>query len=52
MSRNRLLWLALAVLLSVIVAYQVVVSTSERSALFVAEADIRTAAPADAVASR
>ena len=45
MSRNRLLWLALAVLLSVIVAYQVVVSTSERSALFVAEADIPTVAP-------
>ena len=45
MSHNRLLWLALAVLLSVIVAYQVVVSTSERSAVFVAEADIPTVAP-------
>jgi hypothetical protein len=45
MSRKRLLWLALAVAVLVIVAYQVVASRSERSALFVAEADIPTVAP-------
>lgn len=45
MTRKRLVWLALTVALSVIVAYQAVASSSERSALFVAEADIPTVAP-------
>jgi hypothetical protein len=42
-SRNRLLWLAVA--LAVVVAYQVVVSSSQRSAWFVAQADVPTVAP-------
>jgi Protein of unknown function (DUF1524) len=45
MSRKQLFLLALAVALSVMVAFQVVVSSSERSALFVADADIPTVAP-------
>jgi Protein of unknown function (DUF1524) len=45
MSRKQLLLLALAVALSVMVAFQVVASSSERSALFVADADIPTVAP-------
>ena len=45
MTRKRLLWLVVAVALSVIVAYQTVASSSERSALFLAEADIPTVAP-------
>jgi hypothetical protein len=45
MSRKQLFLLALAVALSVMVAFQVVASSSERSALFVADADIPTVAP-------
>jgi hypothetical protein len=45
MSGKRLFLLALAVALSVIVAFQVVASSSDRSALFVADADIPTVAP-------
>jgi hypothetical protein len=45
MSRNRLLWLAVAVVLAVVVAFQAVVSSSERAAQFVAQADIPTVAP-------
>jgi Protein of unknown function (DUF1524) len=45
MSRKQLLWLAVAVALAVMVAYQVVSSSSERSAWFVAQADIPTVAP-------
>ena len=44
MSRNPLLWLALTVALTVVVAFQVV-STSEDRAQFVAQADIPTVAP-------
>ena len=44
MSRNRLLWLALAVLLAVVVAFQVTATSGER-AEFVAQADIPTVAP-------
>jgi Protein of unknown function (DUF1524) len=45
MSRKRLVWLAVAVALTVVVAYQVVASSSQRSAWFVAQADIPTVAP-------
>jgi Protein of unknown function (DUF1524) len=45
MSRNRLLWLVVAVALAVVVAYQAVGSSSQRSAWFVAQADIPTVAP-------
>jgi hypothetical protein len=45
MSRNRLLWLAVAVALAVVVAYQVAASSSQRTARFVAQADIPTVAP-------
>lgn len=44
-NRKRLLWLALAVALSILVAYQTAAASSERSAAFVAEADIPTVAP-------
>ena len=44
-SRKRLMWLALVVALAIVVAYQTVASTSERSATFVADADIPTVAP-------
>jgi hypothetical protein len=45
MTRKRLLWLALAVALAIVVAYQAVASSSERTAHFVAQADIPTVAP-------
>ena len=44
MSRNRLLWLVLAVVLAVVVAFQVT-ATSDDRAQFVAQADIPTVAP-------
>jgi hypothetical protein len=44
MSRNRLLWLALAVVLAVVVAIQVTATSDDRSN-FVAQADIPTVAP-------
>jgi hypothetical protein len=44
-NRKRLLWLALVVVLSIVVAYQTVDSASEQSAMFVADADIPTVAP-------
>jgi Protein of unknown function (DUF1524) len=43
-SRNRLLWLALTVVLAVVVAFQVTQTSSDR-AQFVAKADIPTVAP-------
>ena len=43
-NRKRLLWLALAVALSILVAYQTAAASSERSAAFVADADIPTVA--------
>jgi Protein of unknown function (DUF1524) len=45
MSTKRLLWLALSVALAILVAYQAVTSSSERTAQFVAQADIPTLAP-------
>jgi len=44
MSRNRLLWLALAVVLAVVVAVQVTATSDDRTN-FVAQADIPTVAP-------
>ncbi len=44
-NRKRLMWLALAVALSILVAYQTAAASSERSATFVADADIPTVAP-------
>ena len=44
MSRNRLLWLAVVVALTVVVAYQVIAASGDR-AQFVAQADIPTVAP-------
>jgi len=44
MSRNRLLWLALAVVLAVVVAFQAT-ATSDNRTQFVAQADIPTVAP-------
>jgi hypothetical protein len=45
MTRKRLVWMALAAALAVIVAYQTVSSAAERSAAFVAGADVPTVAP-------
>jgi hypothetical protein len=45
MTRKRLLWLAVVVALAIVVAYQTVVSSSERTAQFMAQADIPTVAP-------
>lgn len=45
MTRTRLAWVALAAALAVVVAYQTVSSSTERSAAFRAEADIPTVAP-------
>jgi hypothetical protein len=42
---KRLTWLAAGVLIAVVVAYQAVASSSERTAQFVAQADIPTVAP-------
>jgi hypothetical protein len=44
MSRKRLMWLALAVALTMVVAYQTVASANERAAWFVAQADVPTVA--------
>ncbi|HEY6648456.1 MAG TPA: HNH endonuclease family protein [Mycobacterium sp.] len=44
MSRNRLLWLALTVVLAVVVAFQVTQTSADR-AQFIAQADIPTVAP-------
>ena len=45
MSRKRLAWLAAAVALAVLVAYQVTAASGQRAAWFVAQADIPTVAP-------
>jgi hypothetical protein len=45
MSRSRLLWLVVAVAVAVLVAYQVVASSGDRAADFIAQADIPTVAP-------
>ena len=45
MSRKRLMWLAMAVALAMMVAYQTIAAADQRSAWFVAEADIPTVAP-------
>ena len=45
MSRKRLMWLAMAVALAMIVAYQTIEAADQRSAWFVAQADIPTVAP-------
>ena len=45
MTRRRPLWLAVAVVLAVVVAYQAVVSSSERAAQFAAQADVPTVVP-------
>jgi Protein of unknown function (DUF1524) len=44
-SRNRLLWLAVAVAVAVIVAFQVIASSGDRGLPFTAQADIPTVAP-------
>ncbi len=45
MSRNRLPWLALAVVLAVVVAFQVTVDVGAARLQFVAQADVPTVAP-------
>jgi hypothetical protein len=45
MSRIRLLWLVVAVAVAVVVAYQVIASSGDRAADFIAQADIPTVAP-------
>ncbi|BBY16747.1 HNH endonuclease family protein [Mycolicibacterium litorale] len=45
MSRTKSLWLVLAAVLAVIVSYQTVASTADRSGQFVADADVPTVAP-------
>jgi hypothetical protein len=45
MTRNRLLWLAVVVALAIVVAYQTMASSAERTAQFVAQADIPTVVP-------
>ncbi len=45
MNRTRTVWVVLAALVAVLVAYQTVSSTAERSARFVADADVPTVAP-------
>lgn len=49
MSRKQTLWLAVATVLAVIVAYQTVENSAERSAQFVADADVPTVAPGEDV---
>jgi Protein of unknown function (DUF1524) len=44
-SRRRLLWLAAAVAVAVIVAYQVVAASHEHASQFIAQADMPTVAP-------
>jgi hypothetical protein len=45
MSRKRLLWLAMAVALALVIAYQTIASAGQRAAWFVAQADVPTVAP-------
>lgn len=45
MTRRRVVWVAIAAVLAVIVAYQTVSVSAERSASFVAQADMPTIAP-------
>ncbi len=45
MSRKRLLWLATAVALAVLVAFQVIAASGQRTAWFVAQAGIPTVVP-------
>lgn len=45
MNRTRTVWVVLAALVAVLVAYQTVSSTAERSARFLADADVPTVAP-------
>ncbi|BBZ61449.1 HNH endonuclease family protein [Mycolicibacterium monacense] len=45
MNRSRSVWVVLAAVLAVLVAYQTVSSTAERSAQFIADADVPTVAP-------
>ena len=45
MTRKRLLWLAAAVVLAVLVAYQATVAAGNRQARFIAQADVPTVAP-------
>ena len=45
MSRKRLMSLAIAVALTILVAYQTVASAGERAAWFIAQADVPTVAP-------
>jgi hypothetical protein len=45
MSRNRLLWLAIAVAIAVLVAFQVVASSGDLDSQFTAQADMPTVAP-------
>lgn len=45
MSRKRLVSLAIAVALTILVAYQTVASAGERAAWFIAQADVPTVAP-------
>lgn len=45
MSRKRLLWLAIAAALAMVVAYQTVAAADDRAALVVAQADVPTVAP-------
>ena len=45
MTRRRLAWLAAAVTLAVLVAYQVTAASGQRAAWFVAQADIPTLVP-------
>ncbi|OBB08726.1 hypothetical protein A5662_09095 [Mycobacteriaceae bacterium 1482268.1] len=45
MTRTRLMWLALAVAVAVLVAFQTLASANERAALFIAQADAPIVAP-------
>jgi Protein of unknown function (DUF1524) len=45
MSRNRLLWLAVTVAVTLVVAYQAVVSSAQHDSQFIGQADIPTVAP-------
>ncbi|WP_060999599.1 MULTISPECIES: HNH endonuclease family protein [Mycolicibacterium] len=49
MTRARTIWLALFAAVSVLVAYQTVVSAAEQSAQFIAAADVPTVAPGEDV---
>jgi hypothetical protein len=45
MSRKRSVWLAIAVVLAIVVAYQTIASADQRAAWFFAQADVPTVAP-------